>query len=288
MHDTNNQTVYTRNGQFKLDANGYIVNNDKQKLQGYAVDLNSMPTGTLIDLQMPTSGIPPKPSTEGILSLNLDARKNINDTYSTSLTTYDSQGIESTVTFNFEKTAANTWAMTHAVNGVDSGTTVPMTFNAGGNLVTPATITANGVVMDISSSTQWGSSSNVTKLSQNGYTSGDLVSVSMQADGKVLARYTNGQSSVAGQVELASFPNPQGLQSLGNNSWGATPASGARIPNYPGAGNMGVLQSGALEDSNVDITAELVNMITAQRNYQANAQTIKTQDQVMQTLVNLR
>jgi flagellar hook protein FlgE len=146
----------------------------------------------------------------------------------------------------------------------------------------------NGVTLDMTGATQWGSGNSVIKSSQNGYAAGNLVGVAVEADGKVTARYSNGQSAVTAQVELVNFPNPQGLQPLGGNAWGITAASGARIPNYPGSGNAGVLQSGALEESNVDITSELVNMITAQRNYQANAQTIKTEDQIMQTLVNLR
>jgi flagellar hook protein FlgE len=114
------------------------------------------------------------------------------------------------------------------------------------------------------------------------------VGIAIEADGIVTARYSNGQSKPAGQLELANFRNPQGLQPLGGNAWARTYASGDPILSTPGQGNMGVLQAGALEESNVDLTAELVNMITAQRTYQANAQTIKTQDQVMQTLVNLR
>ena len=288
MHDPNGQTLYSRNGQFKLDKTGYIVNNDKQKLMGFNVDVNGLPTGNLSDLLMPTGGIAPRQTTEGTLVINLDARKAVGESYSTSLTTYDAQGKESTVTVTFEKTAADTWDATHAVNGVDAGVNTPVTFDASGALVSPTSLTVNGVALDIAGATQWGSGFNVTKLSQDGYTSGDLTGVTVEADGKVLARYSNGQSAVAGQVELVTFPNPQGLQALGGNAWAATVASGSRIPNYPGAGNVGVLQSGALEESNVDITAELVNMITAQRNYQANAQSIKTQDQIMQTLVNLR
>ncbi|MFN9744650.1 MAG: flagellar hook-basal body complex protein, partial [Betaproteobacteria bacterium] len=102
------------------------------------------------------------------------------------------------------------------------------------------------------------------------------------------ARYSNGRAQAAGQVELANFRNPQGLQPLGDNRWGRTNASGEAILGVPGQGNLGVLQDGALEESNIDLTGELVNMIVAQRIYQANAQTIKTQDQVLQTLVNLR
>jgi flagellar hook protein FlgE len=103
-----------------------------------------------------------------------------------------------------------------------------------------------------------------------------------------MARYSNGQSRPAGQVEIAHFRNPQGLQPIGDNAWARTYASGDPIGGVPGDGNFGVLQAGALEESNIDLTGELVEMMTAQRIYQANAQTIKTQDQVLQTLVNMR
>ena len=104
----------------------------------------------------------------------------------------------------------------------------------------------------------------------------------------VLARMKVGQSRPAGQIELATFRNPQGLQPLGDNGWARSYTSGDPVVGVPGDGNLGVLQAGALEESNVDITGELVNMITAQRIYQANAQSIKTIDQVLQTIVNLR
>ncbi len=108
------------------------------------------------------------------------------------------------------------------------------------------------------------------------------------SDGTVLSRYTNGQTLAQGRVVLVNFTNPQGLQSLGGNQWAETAESGVPMSGSPGAGSLGMIQSGALEQSNVDLTAELVNMITAQRLYQANAQTIRTQDQIMQTIVNLR
>ena len=116
----------------------------------------------------------------------------------------------------------------------------------------------------------------------------DLTGISIEANGIVMARYSNGQSKPAGQIELATFRNPQGLQAQGGNVWARAFSSGDPILGVAGEGSLGVLQSGALEESNVDLTAELVSMITAQRVYQANAQTIKTQDQVLQTLVNLR
>lgn len=136
--------------------------------------------------------------------------------------------------------------------------------------------------------TQFGGTFGVNTLTQNGYTSGRLNSTSTSADGTILGRYSNGQSRSMGQVVLANFTNSQGLQPVGNNEWVETSASGGPLVGAPGSSSLGVLQSSATEDSNVDLTAELVNMITAQRVYQANAQTIKTQDQLLQTIVSLR
>jgi flagellar hook protein FlgE len=135
---------------------------------------------------------------------------------------------------------------------------------------------------------QYGAPFGVTNLTQDGYAPGQITGVNIEPNGIVMARYSNGQSKPAGQIELATFRNPQGLRPLGGNAWSRSFTSGDPIVGVPGQGNLGVLQSGALEESNVDLTAELVNMMTAQRVYQANAQTIRTQDQVLQTLVQLR
>jgi len=145
-----------------------------------------------------------------------------------------------------------------------------------------------GIDLSVTGATQYGSQFGVTDLSQDGYAPGQLIGMQFESNGIVTARYSNGQSKPAGQVEIATFRNPQGLQAVGGNGWMRTFASGDPIAGVPGEGNLGVLQAGALEESNVDLTAELVAMITAQRVYQANAQTIKTQDQVLQTIVNLR
>jgi flagellar hook protein FlgE len=161
---------------------------------------------------------------------------------------------------------------------------IPASTNAAG----AQTLAIPGVELDLSGATQYGANFGVTNLTQDGYAPGQLVGIQFETNGIIMARYSNGQSKPAGQIELASFRNPQGLQPTGGNDWAATYTSGDPVVSTPGNGNMGVLQAGALEESNVDLTAELVNMITAQRVYQANAQTIKTQDQVLQTLVNLR
>ncbi len=147
---------------------------------------------------------------------------------------------------------------------------------------------APGIELEFTGTTQYGSNFSVNALTQDGFASGRLSGFNVDTDGIITGRYTNGKSATLGQVVLANFTNPNGLQPLGNNMWAASSTSGQELIGGPGSGSLGVLQSSAVEDANVDLTAELVNMITAQRVYQANAQTIKTQDQVLQTLVNLR
>ncbi len=230
-------------------------------------------------------------------------------TYGTSINVYDTQGVATPVNLYFMKTAtANTWEVystldeTLQPNGSPIGTVVfdgngiydstvntPITLN-----VDPAASNPNNppaawdVTIDLSNSTQFGSKFAVADLSQDGYASGDLTSINISNDGMVMASYSNGVTRAEAQVALANFRNPQGLLAVGGNNWVESFDSGPSVLGKPGDGNFGALRSGALEDSNVDLTAELVNMITAQRAYQANAQTIKTQDQVMSTLVNLR
>lgn len=128
----------------------------------------------------------------------------------------------------------------------------------------------------------------MTDLIQDGYAPGDFVAMSIGENGVISARYSNGQTQATGQIALADFRNVQGLRPTANGNWVETIASGQPIVGGPGSGKFGSLRSGALEDSNIDLTAELVNMMTAQRTYQANAQTIKTQDQVLSTLTQLR
>lgn len=142
--------------------------------------------------------------------------------------------------------------------------------------------------LDFGNLTQFGSKYGVTALNQDGNTSGSLSGFHIDQEGIIQGRYTNGATRTLGQVALTTFANLQGLQPIGNNQWLETPESGVHVTGKPGSGSFGVLQSLATEDSNVDLTQELVGMISAQRSYQANAQTIKTQDQVMQTIVNLR
>jgi flagellar hook protein FlgE len=137
-------------------------------------------------------------------------------------------------------------------------------------------------------STQVGSEFEVRALDQNGSTTGRLVGIDVDDSGIIFARYTNGENQILAQVGLADFPNSQGLQSLGDTSWAQTFDSGEPVIGGPGTASLGLIQSGALEDSNVDLSEQLVNLIIAQRNFQASAKTIETADTITQTIINLR
>jgi flagellar hook protein FlgE len=333
VDDGQGGTQYSRNGQFQLDKNGFIVNAQGLQLKGImAVNGVVSPGSPNVPLRLfdPSQSLTGSPQATGTstgatgvqANINLDSRLpaialpfNYADptTYnqSTAVTTYDSLGNPHTYSLYFVKTAANAWdvyaTVTNPAGAVPTfqnlGAAGSLAFNTSGQLtsgpiaatVTDADLGYAGAVLpmafnlNFSGSTQFGSSFAVNTLLQDGYAAGTLAGFQIGNDGTVLGNYTNGQSQVVGQAVLATFRNPQGLQPLGNNVWAQTPDSGESILGTPGSsGQFGVLQSAALEDANVDLTAELVSMITQQRVYQANAQTIKTQDSILQTLVNLR
>jgi flagellar hook protein FlgE len=293
---------------------GIIQAGNPVPLQLDRSDLQPQATGTA------TTGV------QGIEAmLNLDSRKTVptvavfdpanpaSYTDSTSIGVYDSLGNPHTYTMYFVKTAvANTWDVHATVTNPDGSTNdvtaglsaTSIAFNTNGALTTampltqaitaaqyanPGGVAAGSFPVDFGGTTQFGGAFGINTLRQDGYSLGKLSGFNVAADGTIVGRYTNGQTRDLGQLILAGFANPQGLQAIGNNQWVESSASGPPLIGTPGSdGQHGVVQSSAVEDSNVDLTAELVNMITAQRVYQANAQSIKTQDQVLQTLVNLR
>ncbi len=312
---SDNGTInYSRNGQFQLDKDGYIVNSNGSRLTGYMANAAGvLSTGGPTEISINTSDLPPIQTTNINAVLNLDSTKSIplttpfdmNDPTSynnaTSITIYDSLGNSHVLQTYYVKIAENSWEVYAASDGniLNGGATLgTLDFDSSGTLTTAAPLDASvdvttgaatpfTVPIDYLGTTQYGANFSVTTLSQDGYTSGRLSAFSAGADGVVTGSYTNGQSRTLAQIVLANFSNPNGLQPLGNNVWAETSTSGAALVSTPDSGNLGVLQSNAVEDSNVDLTADLVNMITAQRYYQANAKTISTQDEIMQTLVNL-
>jgi flagellar hook protein FlgE len=222
--------------------------------------------------------------------------------HSTAVTVYDSLGASHTATAYFVKTATpNEWQARFYVDGNAVGGANTLTYSnlgvltspVGGGITLPAYAPPNGsapitLTADLLTSTQYGGQFGVNLLSQDGFASGRLSSIDVDTNGVIFARFTNGRSVPLGQVALSNFANTQGLRQLGDTSWADSFTSGDAVRGSPGTGSFGLIQSGALEASNVDLTEQLVNMITAQRNFQANAQMISTADQVTQTIINIR
>jgi flagellar hook protein FlgE len=282
--------------------------------------------GSLGDLQLSTSSGTPQATSNVSALLNLSAQAsdlgagtiNPSDatsyTYSTPATIYDSLGSPHTAIMYFRKdtttpsttttAGSSTWDVLTQVDGntVTTGgaNQAQITFDSNGNLTLPANgqiaydayapstgAAALNLNLNLTGTTMFGNTNSVNSLTQDGYTSGRLSGIDVSGTGVVSARYTNGQSQALGQVALADFANPQGLQPIGNTAWAQTFASGDVRLGAPGSGTFGQVQSGSLENSNVDLAKQLVNLITEQRNYQANAKVITTSNSVTQTIIQM-
>ena len=312
--EDNNGRSFTRAGAFGLDNSGFVTNATGQQLLAFQA-LNGAITGAVGPLQISTTNLPPLGTARIDGQVNLDASApalppaafdpDIATTYnsSTSLTVFDSLGEEHLASVYFLKTGANAWNVhTRIDNGAATAAQALAFDNAGGlltgmplNFGTFATTTGSapigspgGLALDLSGTTQYGANFGVNALSQDGYTTGRLSGVDIDEKGIVLARFSNGQSQAQGQIVLADFSNDQGLQPLGDTLWAETSTSGTALIGSPGTATLGLLQAGALEESNVELAEQLVNMIIAQRAFQANAQVIRAEDEVTQTIINIR
>ena len=310
MQDKDGGIFYTRNGQFKLDENRNLTNMQGLQLTGY-------PAAGTPPLSIPEGMMNAKASTSGEMVANLksthkvpenktfDPAKQDSYNYVNTITAYDSLGNAHNINAYFVKTDDNKWQVytqDGSAAAVSAGT---MEFNTSGNLVSvngqagefSMTIPmsakdgapAQNFTLSFAGSMQQNvGSDSVSKVAQDGYAAGEYTNFQINDDGTVVGIYSNQQTQVLGQIVMANFSNPEGLASQGDNVWQETGASGQPRVGLSGGGGFGKLTSGALESSNVDLSQELVNMIVAQRNYQSNAQTIKTQDSILQTLVSLR
>lgn len=324
---TDGSIAYTRDGQLKLDKFGNILTNTGSQIMGYPTDETGAPSSTTpIKLTLPTTApIPAKVTANVKAQFNLDARA-LNATqaaaagqsadarskFGTAVTVFDAQGTPSPLNLYFVKKDGvnNKWdVFTDLTSATPAGT---ITFDALGKATAPlvggklmmtipgGTIPSTNpneptgkfptaIDINLDGVTQYGINFSVSDLAQDGYTTGEFTGLSIDKLGVITTRYSNGQSlKTGGMIALADFRNVQGLTPIGNGEYTETFSSGSVILGQPTRGRFGEVRSGALEQSNVDLTGELVNMMTAQRDYQANAQTIKTQDQIMSTLVNLR
>ena len=340
---TNGSDAYSRNGQFDLDKDGYIVTSLGERLQGYQTvnadgSVSFLGSTTPRSILVPPDGISAKATGNGGLGDPVAIRGNLDSAavapnstlnpfavtdpnsynYTTSATVYDSLGNDHSLSMFFVKqdpaTDPNEWDVYVTFDGAalaapdtpagtlasrigfnsstgsfDSTLSTGIPISVAVAAATLGTGAANlQFDVDLASFTQRRSPSAVLEITQDGSPPGEIASVSVSASGIVQGRYTNGETRDLGQVILATFRNPNGLVSLGDNLWAETIDSGQPAIAGPGEGLNGSIGSGRVEESNVDMSQELVNMIIQQRNYQANAQSIKTQDQILQTLINLR
>ncbi len=313
----NGERVYSRAGNFQTDSNGYVVNPQGARLQVFSpnADGTGFEAGQLTDLRLLTTDSAPRPTSNVELAFTLPANaaepivtpfdpadsKSYNNSTG-GVTVYDSLGVSHTQTSYFVKTAnPNEWQVYNYVDGVGVGTPTTLQFSNNGALVSPANgeipfdpftpLTGAGqlsMTLDITGSTQYGENFSLRNTAQDGYASGKLNEISISEEGVVFARYSNGVDTALGQVALTSFNNPQSLKNQGSNLWTETFASGSPRTGAPDSSDFGQIQAGALEASTVDLTQQLVNMITAQRNFQANAQMLSTQNEVTQAVINIR
>jgi flagellar hook protein FlgE len=314
--DKGGTTEYTRAGNFTLSDTGALLTQDGSAVMGYpAVNGVVASAGALSPLQI-TSGTtnPPKASANVQTDVNLDAGTAVNGTFSTPVTVYDSLGATHVLTFNFTKTAANTWSYAVTIPAADVGTTgAPvslntgtLSFNGSGQLTAPtgnvAGITATGLadgaanltfnwnLFDSNGNgllTQTSGASATTSTQQDGFAPGGLQSYTIEADGTIFGTFSNGETGALGQIAVASFTNEQGLVRDGSNLYITSPSSGEAAVGVAGTNGRGTIAGGSLESSNVDIATQFAALIVAERGYQANAKAVTTFDEVSQTAIGL-
>ena len=309
----NGSLLYSRVGAFGLNAAGYVENSESERLQVYPPRGDgTFNTGALIDLQFTTETAPPQATTLVDMNINLPAGEALppvspfdpaepqSYNHSTSTISYDSLGVAHNTTYFFTRVGAG-WEGSMTIDGNVVGTpqafnfdaTGVLTFPASGALTFPGYDPGNGAVpmvvnLDMARSTQYGAEFVVNTINPNGQAAGRLRSIEIDPTGIVFARFSNGQSDALGKMALANFSNPEGLLKVSDTSFQETFSSGVPQRGEATQSDFGVIQSGALESSNVDLTEQLVKMITSQRLFQANAQVIATFDSVTQTIINIR
>jgi flagellar hook protein FlgE len=321
---------YTRDGAFHFDKEGYMINGDGYKVQGFQPDENGNITNKLGPIKLGNTNIPATATSEVKLSMNLDSRENVKvfdpanpdktSNFNSSVTVYDSVGTARLITLYFNKTADGGWDYHAMVDGADAanGTPGQMVEMANGKLVfdqkgvlqeeiqglnsfnfNKGALAGQKITFDFGESikeggtgldaaTQFGSKSTVARHSQDGSSAATLSSMSFNDDGVLTAVYDNGVQRELGQVAIAKFENNEGLFKTGKNLFKETRKSGQAAMGKPGADGRGEVLAKSIEQSNVDIANEFINLMGAQRNFQANTRTITTSDQMLQEVLNIK
>ncbi len=314
-------TFYTRAGQFAINKDGDIVNQANQVLQGFTVNEDNEVTSQVGDMAVSTAPIPPNPTSEITLQMNLDSDSTVGgafsiadptgtSNFSAGVTGYDSLGNGHLVTIYYRKTTATrTWSWYAVVAQAEiTGATSDkicaqgtVKFSSSGGLQSASTTSSDfdflnaaqnqAITFDFGSGvagvTQFGSDSAVINIGQDGYASGSLKSIEIDNDGTISGNFTNGQTQTLGQVLLATFNNREGLKRVGNNNYQETLDSGVPVVGAPGSAGKGSIVSSTLEQSNVDLANELIKMVIIQRGFQANSRTISTVNDMLAQLVTL-
>jgi flagellar hook protein FlgE len=304
--------VYTRDGNFGTDQNGNLITTNGLSVMGYPATGGVVNTNApLVPITIPIGQVePPQATTDFGMTANLDAAAAVGTAVPGQVTLYDSLGVSHIATVTYTKTGTNTWTYSMALPAGDatgsSNTTGTLTFDANGNLTSPATnvagINFTGLsdgASDMSMNwnilgtagkatlTQVDSASAVAATTQNGYSSGEYSGFTVGANGTVSATFSNGQTLSVGQLALGNVSNLQGLQLLGNGDFATTLSSGSASVGVSGSAGLGSIQDGALEESNVNISAEFSDLIIAQRAFEANSKAVTTFDTVAQETINM-
>jgi len=322
VQNQNNQTLYTRDGSFQVNASGQLVTASGDLVQGWGATNGTVNTNSAAgSISVPLGAtIPATATTEMSLALNLNSAASTTGaaaTFSSPIQVFDSEGTSHTLTATFTNTGINTWSYSLTIPSTDlsAGGATPatvasgnLTFDSSGNLITPAANTdpqpvsvkglADGAAdMSIGwnlygssgspNITQYAEASGVSGTTQNGSTAGQISQVSLQNGGLLVANYSNGQTLTVGQLAVASISNPESLTSAGNNNLAASATTATPSVGAANTGSRGQIVAGALESSTVDIASEFTNLLTFERGYQANSRVITTADQILQETINL-
>ena len=311
LTDNTGTASYSRAGQFQVNNLGEIVDPSGRFLQGYQASTTGVILGTVGNITLSTGTIAPQATTTADVEANLNAAATVPTAafdvtdattynFSNGMTIYDSLGAQHQLRLYYVKTAtANTWALHSQIDGGATTARTNLVFNSSGVLttggaqtfslpITGGAATPQAVAMDFSAITQYGSASNLTNQTQDGFASGSFQSLSVDSGGRVVAQFSNGQTRTLAQVVLSRFTNPNGLTRSGENGFAETVDSGAPLAGAPTNNGLGRLISQTIEQSNVDLGKEFVDMIITQRAFQANSRAITTSDEMLQELVNLK
>jgi len=276
------EELYTRAGSFSFDANGTLTTPNGQTVQGWSADNGVVNTADVPgDIKLPIGvTLAPTVTTNITLTGNFSNEAAVGDTQQMSVKVYDAAGAATSMVATFTKADANTWTMS-----LPDGSTAALNFTAGRG---PDSVTAGGYTFDTHDVTQYSGLTSAHVSNSDGSASGVLASYTVSNTGQIVGVFSNGLKQSLGQVALANFNNVNGLEKIGDSMFRSTVNSGLAQVGAAGTQGLGMITSGALEMSNVDLAQEFTNLVIAQRGFQANSRIITTSDEILQELVNLK